>query len=151
MIALLLPLAHAAAPEPPPPPYLDRGSVQAALAVAPITAAACVPPAAEAGLVRASVLLHGDGRVEVLSVEGAPGREDCWSEALAGMPGPRHAGAPVDAAFGLPFAAGAVGTPVELRLRTPTPDPLFLHVPGTLSEADLGALRAALGLEAPAH
>jgi hypothetical protein len=150
MIVFLLGVASAEAPAPPPPPYLDRGSVQVALATAPDRVAACVPADAAPGLVRASVLLHGGGRVELVSLDGTPGDAGCWSEALGGMPGPRHAGAPVDAAFGLPFAGGAVGTALDLRLHTPTPDPLFLHVPGTLSETELRALREALGLEAPA-
>lgn len=150
MIALLLGVALAEAPAPPPPPYLDRGRVEAALAVAPDLVAACVPADAAAGMVRVSMLLHGAGRVELVSLDGTPGDATCWSTALAGMPGPRHASSAVDASFGLPFAAGAVGTPLDLRLRTPTPDPIFLHVPGTLSEAELRALREALGLETPA-
>lgn len=150
MIVALVSAALAAPPPPPPPPYLDRETVQEALVAVPAAVGACVPDAAPPGMVRVSVLLHGEGRVEVLSLDGAPGEPGCWSAALGRLPGPRHAGAPVDVGFGLPFAPGAVGTPLELRLRTPTPDPVFLHVPASLSEPELRALRRALGLEAPA-
>lgn len=138
--------ALAAPPPPPPPPYLDRGAVQAALVPVPEAVSGCVPADAPAGLVRVGVRLHGEGRVEVLSVTGAPGDPACWTAALGAQPGPKHAGAPVEAGFGLPVAAGAVGTALELRLQVPTPDPLFLHVPASLSAAERAALVGALGL-----
>ena len=149
MIGLLFSVALAEVPGVPPPPYLDGDSVREALDAAPSSVTPCVPTDAEAGLVRARVSLHASGRVEVLSVSGAPGVPTCWTDGLEGLSGPRHAGAPVSAVFGLPYAAGSVGTAVEVRMRTPTPDPIFLHVPADLSEVQLREIRIALGLEAP--
>jgi hypothetical protein len=143
--------AALAAPEPPPPPpYLDRGAVQSALSAVPDAVAACVPADAPAGLARVAARLHPEGRVEPLDVGGAPGDAACWLSALSAVAGPRHAGAPVDVRFAVPLAGGTVGSVLEISLRVEPPDPVFLHVPASLSADQRAALREALGLASPA-
>ncbi|MEC7946013.1 MAG: hypothetical protein VX265_00515 [Myxococcota bacterium] len=148
MIVLLVSVASAGAPTVLPPPYLDRSTVEQALGPVAALVAPCVPADAAAGLARVRVVLHGDGQVDALAVTQVPGQPSCWTDAIAGLDGPRHAGGPVSTSFALPYASGAVGTAVELELRAWTPDPIFLHVPGGLSDEELRRIRIALGLEA---
>lgn len=147
MIAFLVAIAFAEVPALPPPPYLDRATVEQSLGPVPALVAHCVPAEAAAGLARLRVALHGDGRVDPLEITEAPGPPSCWTAAFAALEGPPHAGGAVLTSFALPYAAGEVGTAVELELRTWTPDPIFLHVPGGLSEEELRGIRVALGLE----
>lgn len=141
-------LGSAAPPAPPPPPYLERSAALAALAAVPEALASCLPADATAGLVRLRVRFHGDGTLEPVSVEDAPGAPGCWTDGLLRVRGSRHAGAPAEVRFSVPVGAGLLGTPLDVELRIVPPDPVFLHVPSDLEGPERDALLKRLGLAA---
>ena len=146
LYALLMNAAVAAAPGAPPLPYIERAVVETSLEALPTLVAHCVPVDAPAGLVRVAVWIERSGRFDVQSTTGAPDGGACWTAAIEGLAGPVHSGAPVEVAFGIPFATGVAGTVLDVELRVIPPDPLFMHVPAGLPITERTRLLEALGL-----
>ena len=99
----------------------------------------------EPSAVHAEMVLHGDGSMTDVLVSGLDDLA-CGAAALEKAGGLLHIGAPTAVGFTVLTSDGQMGTPIDVTVRAPTPDPIFLHVPMGESSGMWERLRQELGL-----